>query len=299
MHETMTKRIKGIVLAGGSGTRLDPLTRVISKQLLPVYDKPMIYYPLSVLMLAGIRDILLISTPQDLPLYERLLGTGEALGVSFSYAVQSAPNGLAEAFIIGREFIGTDLACLILGDNIFHGAGLAQCLQEAIGRLDGAVLFGYQVEDPERYGVADVDPNGKLRGIEEKPKEPKSRVAVTGLYFYDNEVLDIAAKLKPSARGELEITDVNNVYIAEGRARMEILGRGYAWLDTGTQDSLLDAGHFVASLERRQGTYIACLEEIAYRMNYIGAEQLRQLSKQLEHSQYGKYLVRVLEEGRN
>ncbi len=293
----MNKRIKGIVLAGGSGTRLDPLTRVISKQLLPVYDKPMIYYPLSVLMLAGIRDILVISTPQDLGLYERLLGNGEALGVRFNYAMQQAPNGLAEAFIIGREFIGNDYACLILGDNIFHGAGLAQCLQRAVDELEGALLFGYHVDDPERYGVADVDANGNLRGIEEKPTAPKSRIAVTGLYFYDNRVVDIAANLRPSARGELEITDVNNVYIAEGHARMEILGRGYAWLDTGTQDSLLDAGHFVASLERRQGTYIACLEEIAYRMNYISAEQLRQSVQKLGRSQYGKYLVRVLEEG--
>jgi glucose-1-phosphate thymidylyltransferase len=295
----MTTAIKGIVLAGGSGTRLDPLTRVVSKQLLPVYDKPMIYYPLSVLMLAGIRDILVISTPQDLGLYERLLGTGEALGVHFSYAIQQAPNGLAEAFIIGRDFVGADAVCLILGDNIFYGAGLAECLQEAVRNLDGATLFGYQVEDPERYGVAEVDSSGKLLGIEEKPKVPRSRIAVTGLYFYDNAVLDIAAGLKPSARGELEITDVNNVYIEKGRARMEILGRGYAWLDTGTQDSLLDAGHFVASLERRQGTYIACLEEIAYRMNYIGAEQLRESLKKFGKSQYGKYLVRLIEEGQN
>jgi glucose-1-phosphate thymidylyltransferase len=292
----MSKRIKGIVLAGGSGTRLDPLTRVISKQLLPVYDKPMIYYPLSVLMLAGIRDILIISTPQDLPLYARLLGTGSDLGVNFSYAIQSAPNGLAEAFIIGRDFVGSDPACLVLGDNIFYGAGLAQTLRSAVERLDGAILFGYRVDDPERYGVADVGVAGKLRGIEEKPKQPKSNIAVTGLYFFDNQVVSIAAGLKPSARGELEITDVNNVYIAQGRASMEILGRGYAWLDTGTQDSLLDAGLFVAALERRQGTYIACLEEIAFRMHYIDAERLRNLSQKYGKSQYGKYLLRVLDE---
>jgi glucose-1-phosphate thymidylyltransferase len=292
----MSNRIKGIVLAGGSGTRLDPLTRVISKQLLPIYDKPMIYYPLSVLMLAGIRDILLISTPQDLPLYERLFGTGLELGVNFSYAAQPKPGGLAEAFIIGRDFVGSDAACLILGDNIFYGAGLAHSLHQAIHRLDGAMLFGYRVEDPERYGVADLAPDGKLRGIEEKPKQPKSNIAVTGLYFYDNQVVDIAAGLRPSARGELEITDVNNAYIAQGRASMEILGRGYAWLDTGTQESLLDAGHFVAALERRQGTYIACLEEIAYRMDYINADQLEDLSQRCGKSQYGKYLLRVLNE---
>jgi len=297
LRGTMKTRVKGIVLAGGSGTRLDPLTRVISKQLLPVYDKPMIYYPLSVLLLAGIRDILIISTPSDLGLYERLLGSGEALGVRFSYAAQAAPNGLAEAFIIGNEFIGVDRSCLILGDNIFYGAGLAQCLQRTVSEFDGALLFGYQVEDPERYGVASIDAHGKLLRIEEKPRMPKSRIAVTGLYFYDNQVVDIAARLKPSARGELEITDVNNTYIEAGRARLEVLGRGYAWLDTGTQDSLLDAGHFVASLERRQGTYIACLEEIAYRMGYIGAEQLRELVKRLGRSQYGKYLGRVLEDG--
>jgi glucose-1-phosphate thymidylyltransferase len=292
----MSKRFKGIVLAGGSGTRLDPLTRVISKQLLPIYDKPMIYYPLSVLMLAGIRDILVISTPQDLPLFGRLLGPGSDLGVRFSYAAQPAPNGLAEAFIIGRDFVGSDPVCLILGDNIFYGAGLARNLHQAINRLDGALLFGYRVEDPERYGVADVGTDGKLRGIEEKPKEPKSKIAVTGLYFYDNRVVDVAAGLRPSPRGELEITDVNNVYIAQGRASMEILGRGYAWLDTGTQESLLDAGHFVAAIERRQGTYIACLEEIAYRMHYIDADQLRRLSQRCGKSQYGRYLLRVLEE---
>jgi len=293
----MSKAMKGIVLAGGSGTRLDPLTRVLSKQLLPVYDKPMIYYPLSVLMLAGIRDILVISTPQDLPMFEKLLGSGSDIGVAFNYSVQSAPNGLAEAFIIGRDFVGADPACLILGDNIFHGAGLAHYLRQATARLDGAMLFGYRVEDPERYGVADVSKDGKLRGIEEKPLQPKSKIAVTGLYFYDNQVTEIARSLRPSPRGELEITDVNNVYINQGRAAMEVLGRGYAWLDTGTQESLLDAAHFVASLQRRQGTSIACLEEIAYRMGFIDADQLGRLSQRFGKSQYGSYLKRVLEDG--
>jgi glucose-1-phosphate thymidylyltransferase len=288
--------MKGIVLAGGSGTRLDPLTRVVSKQLLPVYDKPMVYYPLSVLMLSGIREILVISTPQDLPLFERLLGTGEDLGVRFSYAVQAAPNGLAEAFIIGRDFVQADSVCLILGDNIFYGAGFGQQLRKARAELDGATLFGYRVEDPERYGVAEVGPQGELRGIEEKPKRPKSKIAVTGLYFFDNQVLNIAASMKPSARGELEITDVNNVYIAQGRARLEIMGRGQAWLDTGTQESLLDASHFVATLERRQGTSIACLEEIAYRMGYIDAAQLTRLADKCGKSHYGLYMRRALEE---
>jgi len=291
--------MKGIVLAGGSGTRLDPLTRVISKQLLPVYDKPMVYYPLSVLMLAGIREILVISTPQDLPLYERLLGSGKDIGVSFQYAAQAQPNGLAEAFLIGREFIGTSPVCLILGDNIFYGAGLAATLRSAVAQLDGATLFGYRVEDPERYGVADVAPSGKLLSIEEKPKVPKSKIAVTGLYFYDNNVVQIAAGLAPSERGELEITDINNSYIAKQRASMQILGRGYAWLDTGTQESLLDAGQFVASLETRQGTYIACLEEIAFRMGYISDEQLRELSMRFGKSQYGRYLLTVLEEDKS
>jgi glucose-1-phosphate thymidylyltransferase len=288
--------MKGIVLAGGSGTRLDPLTRVVSKQLLPVYDKPMIYYPLSVLMLAEVREILVISTPHDLPHFRRLLGSGKELGLSFAYAEQPQPNGLAEAFIIGREFVGQDSVCLILGDNIFHGAGLGRTLREARARLDGAVLFGYHVEDPERYGVADVGPGGELRGIEEKPARPKSQIAVTGLYFYDNQVLGIAAGLRPSARGELEISDVNNAYVAARRATIEILGRGYAWLDTGTQESLLDAAHFVASLERRQGTYIACLEEIAYRMGYVSASELRGLAEKCGKSQYGRYLLRVLDE---
>ncbi|HEY1534712.1 MAG TPA: glucose-1-phosphate thymidylyltransferase RfbA [Polyangiaceae bacterium] len=290
------KSMKGIILAGGSGTRLDPLTRVISKQLLPVYDKPMIYYPLSVLMLAGIREVLVISTPQDLPLFERLLGSGEQLGMRFAYAPQAAPNGLAEAFIIGREFVGADPVSLILGDNIFYGAGFGPRLQKVRDELIGATLFGYRVEDPERYGVAEVGPNGALIGIEEKPKVPKSRLAVTGLYFYDNQVLDIAASIKPSARGELEITDVNNVYIAQKRARLEILGRGQAWLDTGTQESLLDASHFVATLERRQGTSISCIEEIAYRAGFIDAAQLTRLADKCGKSQYAQYLRKALEE---
>ncbi|HVR62948.1 MAG TPA: glucose-1-phosphate thymidylyltransferase RfbA [Polyangia bacterium] len=288
--------MKGIVLAGGAGTRLDPLTRVISKQLLPVYDKPMIYYPLSVLLLAGIREILIISTPVDLPLFRRLLGSGQELGVRFSYAEQPAPNGLAEAFIIGRDFVGTDPVCLILGDNIFYGAGLGRRLRDVRAQLDGAILFGYRVDDPERYGVAELGPKGELRGIEEKPRRPKSKLAITGLYFFDNQVLDIAAKLSPSARGELEITDVNNAYIAAGRARLEILERGQAWLDTGTHASLLDASHFVATLSRRQGTSIACLEEIAYRMGYIDGAQLRSLIEKCGKSEYGQYLRRALEE---
>ena len=288
--------MKGIVLAGGSGTRLYPLTRVVSKQLLPVYDKPMIYYPLSVLMLAGIRDILIISTPQDLPLFERLLGSGADIGVRFDYAIQTAPRGLADAFIIGREFVGGNPSCLILGDNIFYGAGLAPCLRQSVARMDGAMLFGYRVDDPERYGVADIAADGRLRGIEEKPQVPKSNFAVTGLYFFDHQVCDIAASLKPSTRGELEITDVNNAYIAQGRAHIEVLGRGYAWLDTGTQDSLLDASQFVAALERRQGTYIACVEEIAYRMKYIDGGQLRRLAGTFGNGQYGRYLARVLDE---
>ena len=288
--------MKGIILAGGSGTRLDPLTRVVSKQLLPVYDKPMIYYPLSVLMLAGIREVLIISTPQDLPLFQRLLGTGEELGMRFSYAEQAAPNGLAEAFIIGREFVGSDPVCLILGDNIFYGGGFRSQLQNARERTRGATLFGYQVEDPERYGVAELGPNGELLGIEEKPRRPKSKVAITGLYFFDNQVLDIAASLKPSARGELEITDVNNAYIAQGTAYLEVMSRGQAWLDTGTQESLLDASHFVATLERRQGTSISCIEEVAYRMGFIDGAQLQRLADKCGKSQYGQYMRRALEE---
>jgi glucose-1-phosphate thymidylyltransferase len=288
--------VKGIILAGGSGTRLSPLTRVVSKQLLPVYDKPMVYYPLSVLMLAGIRDILVITTPEDGPLFERLLGTGAALGMRFSYAQQPEPNGLAEAFIIGRDFVGDDTVCLILGDNIFYGAGLAGTLQSACDELDGAVLFGYNVNDPERYGVAEIDGQGKLVAIEEKPSHAKSRLAVTGLYFYDNGVLDIAAKLKPSDRGELEITDVNNAYVAQGRARLEVLARGTAWLDTGTNESLMEASNFVHVLQKRQGTHIACLEEIAYRLGYIEVGQLRALAQANGKSDYAGYLMKLADE---
>jgi len=288
--------VKGIVLAGGSGTRLDPLTRAVSKQLLPVYDKPMVYYPLSVLMLAGIREILIISTPHDLPLFRRLLGSGEQLGMSLHYAEQPEPNGLAEAFIIGRDFVGEDEVCLILGDNIFHGAGLRKLLAEARAELDGAVLFGYQVRDPQRYGVVELGQDGRVVGVEEKPLRPKSQIAVTGLYFYDNQVLDIAASLTPSARGELEITDVNNAYIRQGRARLRLMGRGYAWLDTGTHASLLEASQFVAVLERRQGTHIACLEEIAYRLGYVDAAQLRELAVACGKSTYGQYLLGLVEE---
>jgi glucose-1-phosphate thymidylyltransferase len=288
--------MKGIVLAGGAGTRLDPLTRAVSKQLLPVYDKPMVYYPLSVLMLSGIREILVISTPHDLPLFERLLGDGAGLGVRFCYAIQNAPNGLAEAFIIGRNFVGRDSVSLVLGDNIFYGSGLRGLLQSTVATLDGASLFGYRVQDPERYGVVEIDAAGRAIAIEEKPASPRSNIAVTGLYFYDNQVLDIAATLRPSPRGELEITDLNNVYVRQGRARVKVLGRGTAWLDTGTHESLLEAGQFVATLERRQGTHIACLEEIAYRQGYIDADQLQRLADSCGKSQYGRYLHSVANE---
>jgi glucose-1-phosphate thymidylyltransferase len=282
--------MKGIILAGGAGTRLDPLTRAMSKQLLPVYDKPMVYYPISVLMLAGIREILVISTPQDLPLFRRLLGTGEGIGLHFEYAEQSAPNGLAEAFIIGRDFIGQESVCLVLGDNIFYGAGLSGLLVEARETLTGTTLFGYRVNDPQRYGVAETDAAGNVIGIVEKPKEPKTDLAVTGLYFYDNQVVEIARTLKPSPRGELEITDVNNVYVRQNRAQLRVLPRGMAWLDTGTHDSLLEAGQFVATLERRQGTYIACLEEIAFRQGFIDQAQLLRLADACGKSEYGRYL---------
>lgn len=285
--------MKGIILAGGAGTRLDPLTRAVSKQLLPVYDKPMVYYPLSVLMLAGIREILLISTPHDLPLFERLLGSGDDLGIAMSYAAQPHPNGLAEAFIIGREFIGTDSVCLVLGDNIFYGAGFGGLLRQSVSTLDGAVLFGYRVQDPERYGVVELDERGDVIAIEEKPKHPKSNIAVAGLYMYDNDVVRVASATKPSARGELEITDVNNDYVRRKRVALRVLGRGTAWLDTGTQDSLLEAGQFVATLQRRQGTYIACLEEIAYRSGFINAEQLAALADKCGKSEYGRYLHSV------
>jgi glucose-1-phosphate thymidylyltransferase len=283
--------VKGIILAGGAGTRLHPITKATSKQLLPVYDKPMIYYPLSVLMLAGIREILVISTPQDLPQFERLLGDGAEIGLTLSYAEQPQPNGLAEAFIIGRDHIGDDTAALVLGDNIFYGHGLGTALQRAAADLDGCTLFGYPVKDPERYGVAEVDASGKLLSIEEKPARARSNLAVTGLYLYDNAVVELAANLAPSARGELEITDLNNAYVAQGRARLVNLGRGTAWLDTGTHDSLLEAGQFVQVLEHRQGVRIACLEEIALRMGYIDADQAYKLGEALGKSGYGQYVM--------
>ena len=285
--------MKGIVLAGGSGTRLHPITRSVSKQLLPVYDKPMVYYPLSVLMLAGIREILIISTPTDLPQFRRLFGDGSDLGLDLSYAEQPEPNGLAEAFIIGADHVGTDSAALVLGDNIFHGNDLAELLQREVARLDGCTLFGYQVRDPERYGVAEADDTGRLVSIEEKPAKPKSNKAVTGLYLYDNDVIDIAAALTPSARGELEITDVNRAYLDKGRARLVDLGRGMAWLDTGTHDSLLEAGQFVQVLEHRQGVRIACLEEISLRMGFIDARQAYKLGAALGKSGYGQYVMEV------
>jgi glucose-1-phosphate thymidylyltransferase len=289
--------VKGIILAGGSATRLHPVTLGISKQLLPVYDKPMIYYPLSVLMLAGIRDVLVISTPHDLPQFQRLLGDGGDVGLSLQYAVQEEPNGLAEAFVIGAEFIGEDTCCLVLGDNIFHGHGLQEILLEAAELETGCVLFGYGVKDAERYGVAEVDGDGNVLSIEEKPAKPRSNLAVTGLYFYDNAVVDIARDLTPSARGELEITDVNNRYIQHGTARLVELGRGMAWLDTGTHDSLLEASTFVQVLEHRQGEQIACIEEIAWRMGYIERDELERLGHRLGRSPYGQYLVRLATDG--
>jgi glucose-1-phosphate thymidylyltransferase len=291
-----TGQHKGIILAGGSGTRLYPITRCISKQLLPVYDKPMIYYPLSVLMLSGIREILLISTPTDLPMFERLLGTGSDLGLNIEYAVQPEPGGLAQAFLIGEKFLGGSSASLVLGDNIFYGAGLSGILRRARESKDGCCLFGYRVEDPERYGVAELDADGKVLAIEEKPQHPKSQIAVTGLYFYDEDVVDIAKSLRPSARGELEITDLNNVYVRRGKARLEILPRGMAWLDTGTPASLLEAAQFVHVLESRQGTHIACIEEIAFRMGYIDRKALERIVTLHGKSAYGAYLRSVLDE---
>ena len=288
--------MKGIVLAGGSGTRLYPVTKSISKQIIPVYDKPMIYYPLSVLMLAGIKEILIISTPQDIHLYENLLGNGEDLGIKLVYAIQPSPEGLAQAFIIGEEFIGNDKVCMVLGDNIFYGFDFSRTLREAASLEDGAVVFGYYVNDPERYGVAEFDSNGKVLSLEEKPTQPKSNYAVTGLYFYSNDVVKKSKSLKPSKRGELEITDLNRLYLEEERLSLKMMGRGMAWLDTGTHDSLLEASNFIATIENRQGLKIACLEEIAYRNGDITREQLLQLAEPLKKNHYGEYLIKIANE---
>ena len=283
--------MKGIILAGGSGTRLYPLTQSISKQIIPVYDKPMIYYPLSVLMLSNIREILIISTPQDLHLYQNLLGDGKQLGLDISYAEQPSPDGLAQAFIIGEEFIGKDNVCLVLGDNIYYGHSFGEIAKNAAQLDDGAIVFGYYVRDPERYGVVDFDKTGKVLSLEEKPEKPKSNYAVTGLYYYSNDVVEKAKGLKPSARGELEITDLNKLYLKENRLNVKLLGRGFAWLDTGTHESLLDASNYVATVERRQGLKVSCIEEIAYKRGFIGKEQLLKLAEPMKKNQYGQYLI--------
>ena len=292
--------MKGIILAGGSGTRLYPITRGVCKQLLPIYDKPMIYYPLSILMLAGIREILIISTPIDLPRFKDIFGDGSDLGLRFSYEAQPQPNGLAEAFLIGEKFIGRDAVCLVLGDNIFFGHGLSELLNKAVNDVDsagGATVFGYYVKDPQRYGIVEFDQSGSVLSVEEKPAEPKSRYAVTGLYFYDNTVITIAKSIKPSQRGELEITDVNKAYLAKKKLRVELMGRGYAWLDTGTHESLLEAGEFIATIEKRQGLKMACIEEIAYKLGYIDKEKLLKAAEIYKKNSYGDYLRMVAEQG--